>query len=358
MLAPMMTQAKAVLLQGLRASGAVGALARTSWRRDRLLVLCYHGISMRDEHEWKPGLFLSPERFEMRVRMLVELEYNVLPLAEAVERLLARSLPPRAVVITFDDGFADFGVRAWPVLARYRLPATLYLTTHYVFHRCAIFNLITPYMLWRARDRRPDAKPEFGWTAPPDLASAAGRDDAFRTITNMIIERKSTTEEKEELAACVAAHLELDYSAMRCQRICELLSPEEVTALSRENLDIQLHTHRHRSPERAELFEAEIRDNRAAIEQLTGSTPRHFCYPSGIEKPGMAEVLRASGVQSAVTCVAGLADSGADPLRIARFLDSHTVGEAAFESWLSGVAALLPNRLGNGAGSEYPYVQR
>ena len=42
------------------------------------------------------------------------------------------TLPARPIVVTFDDGFADFYDDAWPVLKRYEIPATLYVTTGYV----------------------------------------------------------------------------------------------------------------------------------------------------------------------------------------------------------------------------------
>jgi peptidoglycan/xylan/chitin deacetylase (PgdA/CDA1 family) len=40
-------------------------------------------------------------------------------------------LPPRAVLITFDDAYDDFGKTAWPILQHFRLPATLFVPTAY-----------------------------------------------------------------------------------------------------------------------------------------------------------------------------------------------------------------------------------
>src|SRR5690606_11343941 len=50
--------------------------------------------------------------------------FNVLPLAEAVERLEAGSLPARPASITFDDGYADNVTVALPILSRLQVPVT------------------------------------------------------------------------------------------------------------------------------------------------------------------------------------------------------------------------------------------
>ena len=349
----------------MKISGTLRTIAATGWRKQRLLVLCYHGVSLRDEHQWNPNLFLSPERFESRMRSLATLRYNVLPLDEALSRLEAGSLPPRAVAITFDDGFADFSLQAWPILQKYGFPATLYLTTHYVFHRCAVFNLVIPYILWRCSNRKAAPNQDFGWNFGRQsdgqeicgLSSPESRQRLWEPLIQLSLDQRLTTEGKEELAARVAEHLGFDYAEFRKQRLLELMTPEEVARLAREGLDIQLHTHRHRTPARMDLFEKELRDNRICIEELTGRTPHHFCYPSGVSKAGMSAVLRSLGVISATTCVAGLAEAATDPLNIPRFLDADHLDDATFESWLSGVAAFLPKRAGNGMGSEFPYIE-
>ena len=71
----------------------------TGWRRCRLLILCYHGISLEDEHECDPRLYMSPELLRKRFEYLKKVRANVLPLGEAIERLYAGDLPPCAVAL-------------------------------------------------------------------------------------------------------------------------------------------------------------------------------------------------------------------------------------------------------------------
>jgi len=65
-----------------QSSGIFRWVADSTWRNNRLLILCYHGISRIDEHLWRPGLYMQPEIFRQRLQILQEGKYNVLPLGE------------------------------------------------------------------------------------------------------------------------------------------------------------------------------------------------------------------------------------------------------------------------------------
>src|SRR5438128_7460507 len=49
------------------------------------------------------------------------------------------ALPPRSVLVTFDDAYRDFAEHAWPILQRYRLPATLFVPTAFPGHPDQVF---------------------------------------------------------------------------------------------------------------------------------------------------------------------------------------------------------------------------
>src|ERR1017187_5051619 len=123
-----------------RGLGVFGAVAGSRWRQQRLLILCYHGLSLKDEHKWR-SLFVTPTFFRNRLEILVRLQYRVLPLGDAVRMLREGSLPPKSVAITFDDGFHDFYQFGFPLLREFGFPATVYQTTYYCAHPFPIFNL-------------------------------------------------------------------------------------------------------------------------------------------------------------------------------------------------------------------------
>ncbi len=124
-----------------------------------------------------------------------------------------------------------------------------------------------------------------------------------------------------------------------------LMSAAEIGAADRRGLDIQLHTHRHRSSNVAsDHLEREIADNRAALARACGRPEhsfRHFCYPSGLAHSSAIAVLEAAGVGSATLAESGINPPGTNPYRLRRFLDGRLVSEAAFEAYLSGAQALF-----------------
>src|SRR5437016_945093 len=138
-------------LAGFRAVGGLKWVAASGWRRQRLLILCYHGVSLQDEHEWAPELFVTPAFLRRRFEMLRDRGYMVLPLGEAVHNLRRGTLPPRSVVLTFDDGFHDFFAAAAPLLEEFGYPATNYMTSYYCVHQRPIPTVTLRYLLWCAR---------------------------------------------------------------------------------------------------------------------------------------------------------------------------------------------------------------
>jgi peptidoglycan/xylan/chitin deacetylase (PgdA/CDA1 family) len=92
-------------------------------------VLGYHSIS----DETRDGTLrwsVSPGDFEEQMALLRERGCTPLTIGRYVELLRRRvPLPPRPVVVTFDDGFADLATAALPVLRRYDVGATAYVIT-------------------------------------------------------------------------------------------------------------------------------------------------------------------------------------------------------------------------------------
>ncbi len=307
---------KLLSLRAFRGLGAFRLSARSNWRRQRLLILCYHGVSLRDEHEWNHDLFMSPERFEQRCRAIRRLGFPVAPLEQATAALRAGELDEPVVALTFDDGFHDFHRRAAPILRAHGLPATVYLTTFYVDYPRPIFDLIIPYMHWK--------RGQADWPAHS------------KSILEQARREKLSAEAKDDLARRTAKSLKLDYDALVSSRILQLMAPDEARDLTEQGFDIQLHTHRHRTPSDEALFRREIRDNRGRIEELTGRTPQHFCYPSGVYAASFLPWLAAEGIRTATTCDPALAEQSHHPLLLPRKIDTMGVSEVEFEAWLSG----------------------
>jgi peptidoglycan/xylan/chitin deacetylase (PgdA/CDA1 family) len=332
--------AKIAVFRAARETGLFRVLLDSRWRRARLCILCYHGVSIADEHDWNGRLYLSQERFQERLRTLERLRCRVLPLNEALERLRVGELPPRSVAITFDDGFHDFLTRAHPVLAQFGYPATVYLTTYYSEHNVPVFRLMCSYLLWRARGRNAELKAFTGHAISVGTGSAEDRDSTLALIDEAVAGAAPDARAKQHFVEELAGALNVDLAALSAQRILHLLTPDEARRLDAAGIDIQLHTHRHRTPRDEDLFRREILDNREAIQRATGKTASHFCYPSGVYREEFLPWLRALQVVSATTCEPGLGTGGTEPLQLPRYLDQQAFTETEFEAWVSGAAAI------------------
>jgi peptidoglycan/xylan/chitin deacetylase (PgdA/CDA1 family) len=333
---------KSVSLRALKTVGGFHLLRRSPWRRRRLLILCYHGVSMRDEHEWNPRLYMAPSALEARLRLLRDTGCAVLPLDTAVEQLYAGTLPPRAVALTFDDGYVDFCEQAWPLLKKYDMPATVYLTTLQCGMNQPIFRLIAPYLLWRARHRTIDlAGLVQARDTVFDLRTDRERARACDAIIATMQARQLGIDQKPAFAAAIAERVGVDYRSIADARMLTIMVPDEVRRLAADGVSFELHTHTHRTPDDAVCFDEEISRNRSAIESMTGTPARHFCYPSGRYRPEFLPWLQEQRVVTATTCDPGLASGRSNPLLLPRFVDVSGVTPIEFEGWLTGASSFV-----------------
>ena len=312
--------------------------------RDRLKILCYHGFALDDEAAFRPKLFIRPETFADRLETLHRYGMQVLPLDEAVERLYAGTLPPRALALTVDDGFHSVHRLAAPALRRHALPATVYVTTYYVEHPHPIFRLVIQYMFWKTRRTELEWK-DVPWAADGviDLRDAASREAAAWACIRHG-ETRCTEAERHDISRRVGGLLAVSYEDIEAARILHLMTPEELREVAASGLDIQLHTHRHVFPEdNAARAHREIADNRAALCRLLGEERefRHFCYPSGLWDECQWAWLDDMGVKSSTTCLAGLNTQASNRHALRRFLDGENIHPLEFEAALCGFAELL-----------------
>ncbi len=340
----MLKDAKLAVLKAGKASGLFAASKRL--RPQRLLILCYHGFSLDDEHHWNPSVYIDTATFRNRLEMLRSGGYNVLPLGEALRLMYRSELPPRSVVITVDDGTYDFYALGYPLLREYGFPATLYVSTYYCKFQAPVFDVACAYILWKSIGRTFDTT---GFTASGGSYSVTDR-EAWQRIQVRIIrylrELDLSAREKDAQLDILAGRLDFDIARLRAKRMLHYMNPGELRETFQNGIDLQLHTHRHRTPRDRTLFVREIEDNIREIQSMTGSTarPTHFCYPCGDYEADYFAWLKELGVESATTCQPGLATRRSNPFELPRLLDMATLTSLEFEGWLSGFSDLFPRR--------------
>ncbi len=94
-------------------------------------VLYYHyiGNNPNPADTLRDSLSITPDRFEAEMAYLSQNGYNTITPDSLYADLKAGTSPGHAVLLTFDDGYIDFYINAFPILRRYNIHATVFIPT-------------------------------------------------------------------------------------------------------------------------------------------------------------------------------------------------------------------------------------
>jgi peptidoglycan/xylan/chitin deacetylase (PgdA/CDA1 family) len=340
---------KVLVLRIFKAFGAFALARRVTGAK--LRILCYHGISIGDQHEFEPLLYMQPSTFEKRLRNLVAQGWRIVDLTTAVRELREGKIVRDTVVVTIDDGWVSTAVEAAPLLARHGIPATLYVTTYYAERKADVFNVALYYMAWKTKLSRVTLRTGYADIDCEHQLKPSWIETAQRWIE--FGNGKLTWEQRQELLRKVAVALELDPDEVFAANRFRIVDAQQIKALKDMGIDIQLHTHRHHLPtESYEALRSEILENQQRLEKWIGARCEHFCYPSGMYTLQQSEWLAQMGLASSTTCDQGFNESLSHPHRLKRILDRDTWCDLEFEAVMSGVTAWFGRRTGTTAPRE------
>ncbi|QMU27449.1 polysaccharide deacetylase family protein [Adhaeribacter radiodurans] len=300
------------------------------------LVLMYHRVGQPEVDPWK--LSVSPLNFEQQLQVLKKTGL-VAPSSQLIEQVNAKNVKRSRVVLTFDDGYADNFEVAKPILEKYELPATFFISTKHI-----------------------DQYKEFWWD---ELARILLQTSSLPRHLNLNLNgtrfyfdlqtEETLTEVTEQKIKLWNAYLEP--TTLRAQlyiKLWKLLSPlpyaeqqevlsnvrdwgkipnqpcisnfsmtlEQLRELSRNKLfEIGSHTVSH--PALAcyceEEQRVEIAESKRFLEFHTNSIIQSFAYPSGNYNETTLQILKQLSFQIAFTTHDVLVNKHTDPYQIGRF---------------------------------------
>ncbi len=314
-----------LLKRALFHSGLLG-LARLARQRVRGVVLRYHALTDgADEVPYAaPDICLPAPVFQLQMAF-VRRAYSVVSLDELVGALeRGERLPPRALTITFDDGYADNHRLGLPVLRALGLPATVYVATGSVSGGAPFWVAAVRALVLSA------AGPalELAGREPILLGDGAERGAAAKALTRTLVPLAAP--DRAELLAATAARAGVDLHALLAGT---MVTWEQVRELHAAGWTIGAHTVTHSNVALASPEEAErdILGSRDALAAAIGAPIHHFCYPnSGGQhryfSPEVAALLRRHGFRSATTSRPGALRPDADRFALPRLGVSPRLG--------------------------------
>jgi peptidoglycan/xylan/chitin deacetylase (PgdA/CDA1 family) len=289
------------------------AMMSPAGERGRLSAFIFH----RSPEKPDPLLPSEPDaRMLDRLLGWIGAQFQVLDPLDACERLRAGTLPARAAIITFDDGYRDNYTVALPMLQRHRMPAAFFIATAYL-EGGMMFNdrVIEAIRVCRRSDIELPGDEFTRFPLRDDAERRVAIDRILRAIKHLDPEQRlSAVEELEQ-----RAEMTRDAGAPM------MMNLKQLAALHRAGMTIGGHTRSHPillklQPEDAR---AEIEQGLADLASIIGERPRVFAYPNGRRNmdydASHVAMLEQAGVESAFTTHAGAADSRTAPLEIPRF---------------------------------------
>jgi peptidoglycan/xylan/chitin deacetylase (PgdA/CDA1 family) len=314
----------------------------TRWMRSRLvdsaLILGYHRIS--DVTVDSFSLSVTPQHFTEQLALIRKHGWPM-SLRDLVQALRNGRVPRRAVVVTFDDGYSDNLYAAKPLLERYEIPATVFVTSGYLGRE----------FWWDQLDRilpRPETLPERlslkvagtvhrleaesrGSDGSENFA-AAWRERSLASLYQLL--RPLVEEERQQVMEQIRAW---PGAATHDRFERKVLSPEELLRLAQGNLvEIGAHTVSH--PNLPGLLvseqQTEIRQSKSYLEKLLNVPVTSFAYPHGSWSETTVNTVREAGYTCACTSLNDVVWSRSNCFRLPRFWAGDW-DECMFGGWLN-----------------------
>ena len=316
----------------------------TSRAERKVLILMYHRVAELRSDPLR--LSVSPIHFGEHLEVLQEYAQPI-KLQELSQALLEGNLPDRAVVVTFDDGYANNFHNAKPLLERYEVPATVYVTSGFMGHSREFW--------WDELDRiflQPGTLPErlslsingdmYRW----ELGEAAHySESAFQRYSGWRV-RKEAPSIRQSIYRSLWELLQPMSQGKQRKVLDELLtwaglepvarpsyrslSLEEAAALETGDLvEVGAHTVTH--PALSMLSEGAQRDeilgSKARLEELLGHQVTSFAYPYSSFSAETVSIVREAGFRCACSTRTDVVNSSTDRFLLPRVQVPDHTGE-------------------------------
>jgi peptidoglycan/xylan/chitin deacetylase (PgdA/CDA1 family) len=305
---------KNLVKQSLTNTGILRLAAKV--KSPSVAILFYHSVMDHTAPFLSSlGEIVHPTRiFREQIETLAR-EYNPVTLADVLKFLRdGKDLPPRPVVVTFDDGYTDNYEVAAPILNHFGVPGVFYITVDCIDNS----RLPWPARLRFATSTTKKSRLESGSLSLP-LENAGQRTEAFNQLSDVCAPMSG--EAQEQFVRSVESQLEADSTEIP-ERL--MMTWGEIRKLAAAGHEIGSHTMTH--PNIAYVSEGEMQvelaESKRRLEEELSEAMIHFAYPGPALRPNWnersREISREVGYQTATTIEPGPVRKQDDPLAMKR----------------------------------------
>ena len=306
----------------------------------KALILLYHRIL---DYETDPQLLcVTPENFEKHLLIIKEF-YNPVSMADLGRQIRSGKIINKSVTITFDDGYADNLYFAKPILEKYNIPATVFITTGMVgvkkefwwdeLERLLLLPESLPESLtlninnkihsWKMKsdgDNNFDSGHHRKWDVTMNETPTLHH-KAYRELCNLL--RPLNHSLRQKLLDEIAEWSELNEKFRQDYLV---MTEDEICTLTEDGLiDVGGHTQTH--PVLSSLpyqdQKKEIEENKRILDSILDRNVTGFSYPYGSRSDYTDEsisLIKEAGFKCACSNFEGKVNSKADLFQLPRFL--------------------------------------
>jgi peptidoglycan/xylan/chitin deacetylase (PgdA/CDA1 family)/CelD/BcsL family acetyltransferase involved in cellulose biosynthesis len=284
-----------------------------SWQKAstaKFVILCYHRVGSGGVPLYSG---LEPEVFEAQMRFLRK-RYRIVSFDTLAEELARGGPPEQSVAVTFDDGYRDVYSHAFPVLQKYQIPATMYLTAEAIKT-----NSVAWYdRIFLALKVAPGDKLDLVLDRPRRflLPTSAARLRAAEEIISFL--RTLPSEKCEQFCANLEKLIPLPAEELADR----MLTWQQIQEMQRSGVSFGSHTLTHPAVSRLKPSELvrELCQSKADLEDRLGAEVKDFAYPFGkpADYQNTIETVARSGYRTASTTNWGINTPGVNPYELRR----------------------------------------
>ena len=305
-----------------------------------LTVLNYHRVAdpKTDGREtFRPNISATPENFAWQMDYMRK-HFNLISGAELSAWLHgAQKLPPYAAMVTFDDGYHDNFLNAYPILKARNIPAIIFLTTNYIDKGAPFYWDVLAYAFRHTAKRQVDL-PLIGlrhWENDEEMVRVML---AWAETSKLLPD----AEKKEALQDTLAV---LDVSVPADAFHGLQLTWDQIREMAQNGIEMGSHTVSHPILTRISLAQVkeELDKSKKRIEAEIGMPVFSFAYPNGGSAdfaPETQNLLRELGYQLAFSLMPGptqYATVKKDPYAIRRIFLRHADTHGRFVGKITGL---------------------